>query len=153
MAITKGKVAFLASHRKGNYFKDPFRALTLSILVQILDTIKSGMSEVEVVTFGRDKETGRSAKQFEGLFQLFKEAAGSDEPLRIGILGKDKHEGPMVEEWASYLSSRASEFESVDASLGVSICLSVKDSDESVSCLSMLNYFLTISLEINCYGC
>ncbi len=90
---------------------------------------------MDIVTFGREKETGRSTKQFEGLFELFKEAAGTDSPLRIGVLGKDKHEGPMIEEWASFLSAHAGEFESVDSSLGVSMCLSIKDADESVSVL------------------
>ncbi len=126
-----------------------------SFLVQILDSLKNGMGETEIVTFGRDKEAGRSVKQFEGFFEVFKEAAGSDLPLRVGVLGKDKHEGPMVEEWASFLAGRTSEFESVEASLGVSVCLSIKDSDESVCKRDIFSFTFSnlLNLEINCYGC
>ena len=88
---------------------------------------------MEIVTFGRDKEAGRSDKQFGGFFEVFQEAAAGSSPLRIGVLAKDKHEGPMVEEWSSFLAGRSGEFESVDAASGVAMCLSVKDAEESVS--------------------
>lgn len=101
---------------------------------------------MEIVTFGRDKESGRSAKQFDGFFDVLKSGNdGNESPLRVGIFSKDKHEGPMVEEWASYLAGHSAEFESVDAAPGVAMCLAIKDSDESVRlCVELLGKYLIV---------
>lgn len=98
---------------------------------------------MEIITLGRDKEANRSAKQFESLFDLIKaEADGS--AVKVGILGKDKHEGPMVEEWMSYFAGRAGEYESIDVSSCVSTCMSVKDSDELVKSVWLVLFLFPV---------
>lgn len=107
----------------------------ISILVQILDSLKKSSDGVEVVTFGRDKEPNKSSSLFESLFSLIKDSGAGGEKLKIGILQKDKNEGPMIEEWSDFLAKKAEIYDLVDIASSLSDALSVKDSQEIVRSL------------------
>lgn len=102
-------------------------------LAQILDSLKASHDGLEVVTIGRDKEPKRSSSQFESLYSLMTEAIPDGQRLKIGILQKDKNEGPMIEEWTSFFSAKSGEYETFDVASSISALLSIKDSQELVS--------------------
>ena len=87
--------------------------------------------DLEIVNIGRDKESGRSAQQFDSLWNIIKESS-SGSKVKLGVLPKDKNEGPMVQEWMNYMKEHASEVENVDAAPGLSSILAVKDETEIV---------------------
>lgn len=101
-------------------------------LAQILDSLKASSDGLEVVTIGRDKEPKRSSSQFESLFSLMNDSVPNGQRLKIGILQKDKNEGPMIEEWASFFQAKSGEFETSDVASSISALLSIKDSQELV---------------------
>lgn len=131
MVITASKVTFLASHKKGNFFKIGI-ASPLYNIVLILDSLKASHDGLEVVTIGREKENGRSSAQFESLFSLMKESGIEGQKLKIGILQKDKNEGPMIQEWSSFFASKSELYEAVDVASVISTLLASKDSQELV---------------------
>ena len=61
-----------------------------------------------------------------------KESIPEGQRLKVGTLQKDKNEGPMIEEWASYFSTKGEEYETVDLASSISALLAVKDSQELV---------------------
>lgn len=52
------------------------------------------------------------------------------EKLKVGILQKDKNEGPMIEEWSTFFSKHSDEYETIDCASLVSSILALKDSQE-----------------------
>lgn len=100
--------------------------------MHILDSLKASHDGLEVVTIGREKETGRSSAQFESLFSLMKESEIEGRKLKVGILQKDKNEGPMIQEWTSFFASKSEEYEAVDVAAMISTLLASKDSQELV---------------------
>lgn len=65
--------------------------------------------------------------------------------LKIGILQKDKNEGPMIEEWTSFFSAKSGEYDVSDITSSISALLSIKDSQELVTC-DTLSLVLTFSI-------
>lgn len=100
--------------------------------MHILDSLKASHDGLQVVTIGREKETGRSSTQFESLFSLMKESGIDGQKLKIGILQKDKNEGPMIQEWSSFFASKSGEYETVDVAAMISTLLASKDTQELV---------------------
>lgn len=98
-----------------------------------MDNLKASREGLEVVTFGRDKESGRSSDQFESLYSLIKSGCSENQKLKVGLLQKDKNEGPMIEEWTSFFSSKQIDYDAVDVASSVSPILAIKDSQELVS--------------------
>ena len=117
-------------------------------LVNILDNLKASQDGVEVVTIGRDKENGHSFSQFESLFTVIKESKIEGQKLKVGILQKDKNEGPMIEEWSSFFSNNSDEYDVIDAAPMISYLLASKDAQELVLLVNM-NLFNFLLLEIN----
>jgi len=96
--------------------------ITSSRKVKLLEQLKQNSSIVSLELLARPKEGAR--EQLESILaSIEKESFGGK---NIGVLRKDKHEGPIVEEWEAALGSR----ELVDVSNGISTLLSVKDSNE-----------------------
>ena len=61
-----------------------------------------------------------------------KDSIPDGQSLKVGILQKDKNEGPMIEEWTSFFSTKSGEYETFDVASSISSLLSVKDSQELV---------------------
>ena len=85
-----------------------------------------------MVTIGRDKEPKRSSSQFESFFSMLKDSTPDGQRLKVGILQKDKNEGPMIEEWASFFSTKVDDYDTLDVASSISSLLAVKDSQELV---------------------
>jgi nucleosome binding factor SPN SPT16 subunit len=107
-------------------------SITDALLVQILENLKASREGLEVVTLGRDKDSGRSLEQFESLYSLIKNECPENQKLKVGILQKDKNEGPMVDEWSSFFSNKKLDYDIVDISSSISPILALKDSQEIV---------------------
>lgn len=88
---------------------------------------------MEIITIGRDKEVNRSSTQFEKLFGIIKDSNTGGDKLRVGVLQKDKNEGAMIEEWASFFSSKSGDCEVFDVASSLSALLAPKDSQELVN--------------------
>jgi nucleosome binding factor SPN SPT16 subunit len=61
-----------------------------------------------------------------------KESAIEGKKLKVGILQKDKNEGPMIQEWSSFFSSNSDGYEVVDVAPMISSLLASKDAQELV---------------------
>lgn len=61
-----------------------------------------------------------------------KESAIEGQKLKVGILQKDKNEGPMIQEWSSFFSTKSEDYEIVDVASMISSLLVLKDSQELV---------------------
>ena len=107
-------------------------SITDALLVQILENLKASREGLEVVTLGRDKDSGRSLEQFESLYSLIKNECPENQKLKVGILQKDKNEGPMVDEWGSFFSNKKLDYDIVDISSSISPILALKGSQEIV---------------------
>jgi nucleosome binding factor SPN SPT16 subunit len=113
LVITRNKVAFLTSHRKG---------VILDALVTVSD---------DILVLKRDKEVGRGTECFEKLWSLIEDAANAGnhrEPVKLGVIPKDKNEGSMIGEWISYADGKS--LEKVDVTADIGSALAVKDSQE-----------------------
>lgn len=102
------------------------------LLVNIIDNIKASNDGIEVVTIGRDKEMGCSSLQFESLFTLMKDSEIEGQKLKVGILQKDKNQGPMIQEWSSFFAAKSEDCEVVDVTPMISSLLASKDAQELV---------------------
>lgn len=138
MLVTKAKVAFLTSVRKG----------------AILDSLAAADSSIHVIK--REKESGRSKQQFEEMLGVIKSSSANG-VVRLGTVVKDKNEGPMLDEWMSFLSSaNPGLYASSDITAAVSAVLASKDSTEiaNIEAASKLTSLLmndTVSKKIlNC---
>lgn len=110
MLITKSSVAFLTSPKKG----------------AILDALSQHNSRSEVTVIKREKELGQSGEHFASLWgKIVREAASGK--AKIGLLSKDKNEGPMIGEWLAFLASKAAEYMPVDVTAELGIVLAPKD--------------------------
>ena len=95
--------------------------------------MKAYSDGIEVLTFGRDKEINRSSNQFESVFKIMQESVADGQKLfKVGILQKDKNEGPMIDEWNSFFSKNSLTYELVDASSTIGQLLAIKDTEELV---------------------
>lgn len=113
MLLTMNRTVFLASQRKG----------------AILDALTAADSTVTVIK--REKEPGRSAQQLDLAWSLVREAAkggGEAAAVRLGVLPKDKNEGPLTEEWMAFVGERSPE--KIDITAGVGEVLAAKDATE-----------------------
>ncbi len=81
---------------------------------------------------GASADSGRSLEQFESLYSLIKNECPENQKLKVGILQKDKNEGPMVDEWGSFFSNKKLDYDIVDISSSISPILALKDSQEIV---------------------
>ena len=108
--------------------------------MQIIDSLKESNDGLQLITIGREKELNRSAKQFDTLYEILKEASIEGQKLKIGILSKDKNEGPMIQEWSSFFSSHLEDYETIDLASSISSLLAVKDSEELVTKFSLHIY-------------
>ena len=106
-----------------------------------MDNLKASNDGLEVVTIGREKELNRSANQFETLLALLTDSSNEGQKLKVGILQKDKNEGPMIEEWLSFFSSKSEAYETVDVASSISSLLAEKDSQESVKIFQFIFLF------------
>lgn len=111
---------------------ETFLSIYFLILVQILDSLKAYNDGLQIITISRDKELNRSATQFNNLYEILKNSSVQGQKIKIGILQKDKNEGPMIEEWSSFLSSHLEEYETIDLASSISSLLAIKDSEELV---------------------
>lgn len=102
-------------------------------LVQILDSLKKSSDGIEVLTFGRDKEANKSSSQFESIFSLLKDSGNGDGKLKVGVLQKDKNEGPMIDEWSTFFAGKNDVYDLVDVAASLSGVLSLKDAQEIVT--------------------
>lgn len=113
MAIGKdGAVSFLTSVRKA------------VILKQLADEL--GTERVRV--FGREKERGRAASVMEEFWGSFS-GAMTDGSVKVGVLAKDRAEGPMVDEWRAFFEARPNK-ETVDIASSIGVLLASKDASE-----------------------
>lgn len=109
--------------------------IKIILLVQILDSLKASNDGIQLITIGREKELNRSATQFNTLYEILKETVADGQKLKIGILQKDKNEGPMIQEWSSFFSSHLEDYKTIDLASSISSLLAVKDSEELVTTL------------------
>lgn len=115
LVISRDAVAFLTSQRKG----------------AILDALAASDPQVHVLK--REKESGRGGEQFEQLWGVLSGARKGDAPVRLGVVAKDKNEGPMTQEWLEYLRGRkeaGSGYEEVDVTARIGAVLADKDNAE-----------------------
>lgn len=64
------------------------------------------------------------------MLSILKDMRADGEKLKVGILQKDKNEGPMIEEWSTFFSKHSDEYETIDCASLVSSILALKDSQE-----------------------
>lgn len=67
-----------------------------------------------------------------------KDAISENQVLKVGILQKDKNEGPMIEEWLSFFLTKSNDCEVFDVSSSLSSLVAIKDPQELV--LKMVLY-------------
>jgi nucleosome binding factor SPN SPT16 subunit len=108
LIISRSKAAFLTSQRKG----------------VILDTLVAADQSVLVVK--REKESGRSAQQFAQIWSLISE--GTSGSPKIGMITKDKNEGPMIAEWLGFV--QGCRHEALDITGDIGTILATKDQAE-----------------------
>lgn len=69
-------------------------------------------------------------------------AADDQKTLKIGILQKDKNEGPMVDEWNSFFSKQSLSYELIDAASSIAQLLAIKDTEELVHIFVIMIFLL-----------
>lgn len=111
MLITKNAVAFLTSPKKG----------------AILDALLQHKSSTEIVIIKREKELGRSGEHFDQLWNLVRREAATGKRAKVGLVPRDKNEGPMIGEWLSYFANKAGDYEIVDVTAELGVVLASKD--------------------------
>lgn len=60
------------------------------------------------------------------------DSVSENQTLKVGILQKDKNEGPMIEEWSSFFSTKSNDYNVFDISSSISSLLAIKDPQELV---------------------
>ena len=108
MMVTKGRVVFITSMKKG----------------AILDAISAKDGTVQVFKRDKNPRMGEAANKaaWNALFP-----SGSNGGVRLGILGRDKNEGTIIQEW---LASCNGQYEGVDISPVIGELLAVKEETE-----------------------
>lgn len=109
MMVGKEQVCFLTSVRKA------------AILKQLTDEL--GIEKVRV--YGREKERGKGQAVMEEFWAALPPSMG---PAKLGFFGKDRIEGPMYSEWASFFEKQEKEL--VELAPSVSLLLATKDAAE-----------------------
>jgi nucleosome binding factor SPN SPT16 subunit len=63
----------------------------------------------------------------------------TNEQDKVGILAKDKFQGKFMTEWEDVYKLVKGDFEEIDVSPGVAMAMSVKDDEEQVLMLWVMN--------------
>ncbi|KAM0747180.1 FACT complex component Spt16, partial [Meredithblackwellia eburnea MCA 4105] len=113
MLLAKNKVWFVVSSTKAK-------------LLEPLTTPPSNGPKVEITILTRSKDEAHN----KSLFQQILDALSSAPDMKIGTLPKDKMSGKFVTEWNEFVKESGKDFKELDAAMGVSVLLAVKDDEE-----------------------
>ena len=110
MIIGKEVVIFIATVRK----------------CVILDVLAAKDPSIKVLR--REKEPGKGEPAFKTAWESIKQTSTSPDSIKVGILAKDKNDGPMTKEWLDY--SLCQSYEAIDIAAEIGTILATKDEKE-----------------------
>ncbi|CAO3701202.1 unnamed protein product [Rhizopus stolonifer] len=88
-----------------------------------LDTVRQGDKQIPVNIIRRSKNTEENVALYESVIEDLNNK-------RVGVVVKDKFTGKSVEEWKKACDTYNKNFEEVDISSAIAVCLSEKDEEE-----------------------